>query len=125
MLDDRRALGLRKASRSKSHTRDCLTIHAIKPASSRWRVFPFYELVCFMPDDDQDIRISLARAFDRAWGRYYRSGRLTVGEDVARTELARRLVQLSKEGIRDEGRLAEAGLSHLRQLTLKGGRTEA
>jgi hypothetical protein len=76
-------------------------------------------------NDDQDIRRSLARAFDRAWGRYYRSGRLTVGEDVARTELARRLVQLSKEGIRDEGRLAEAGLSHLRQLTLKGGRTEA
>ena len=67
-------------------------------------------------NDDQDIRRSLARAFDRAWGRYYRSGRLTVGEDVARTALARRLVQLSKEGIRDEGRLAEAGLSHLRRL---------
>src|ERR1700722_16740078 len=49
-------------------------------------------------NDDQDIRRSLARAFDRAWGRYYRSGRLTVGEDVARTALARRLVQLSKEG---------------------------
>jgi hypothetical protein len=96
-----------------------------QPASSRWRVLFLYELVCYMPNDDQDIRKSLARAFDRAWGRYYRSGRLTVGEDVARTELARRLVQLSKEGIRDEGRLAEAGLSHLRQLTLKGGRTEA
>jgi hypothetical protein len=77
-----------------------------------------------MPDDDQDIRKSLARAFDRAWGRYYRSGRLTVGEDVARTELARRLVQLSKEGIRDEGSLAAAGLNHLRQLTLKGGKTD-
>jgi hypothetical protein len=75
-------------------------------------------------NDDQDIRRSLARAFDRAWGRYYRSGRLTVGQDLARTELARRLVQLSKEGIRDEGRLAEAGLSHLRQLPLKGGETE-
>ena len=72
-------------------------------------------------NDDQDIRRSLARVFDRAWGRYYRSGRLTVGEDVARTALARRLVQLSKEGIRDEGRLAEAGLSHLRQLPVKGG----
>jgi hypothetical protein len=74
-----------------------------------------------MPDDDQDIRKSLARAFDRAWGRYYRSGRLTVGQDIARTELARRLVQLSKEGVRDEGRLAEAGLSHLRQLPTQGG----
>jgi hypothetical protein len=79
-----------------------------------------------MPNDnsDQDIRLSLARAFDRAWGRYYRAGRPTVGEDVARTELAKRLVQLSKEGIRDEGRLAEAGLSHLRQLTLQAGETD-
>jgi hypothetical protein len=76
-----------------------------------------------MPDD-QDIRKSLARAFDRAWGSYYRSGQLTVGQDIARTELARRLVELSKEGIRDEGRLAEAGLSHLRQLTLKAGETD-
>jgi hypothetical protein len=77
-----------------------------------------------VPNDDQDIRISLARAFDRAWDGYYRSGRMTVSQDVARTELARRLVQLSKQGIRDEGSLAEAGLSHLRQLTLKGGKTE-
>ena len=71
-----------------------------------------------MPNDtsDQDIRLSLARAFDRAWGGYYRAGRLTVGEDVARTELAKRLVQLSKEGIRDEGRLVQAGLSHLHEL---------
>ena len=78
-----------------------------------------------MPNDDQDIRRSLARAFDRAWEGYYRSGRLTVSQDVARTELAKRLVQLSKEGIRDEGHLAQAGLSHLSQLTLKGGKTEA
>jgi hypothetical protein len=76
-----------------------------------------------MPNDDQDIRRSLARAFDRAWDGYYRSGRLTVSRDIARTELARRLVQLSKEGIRDEGRLAEAGLTHLRQLALQGGKT--
>ena len=75
-------------------------------------------------NDDQDIRRSLARAFDRAWGRYYRSGRLTVGQDLARTELARRLVQLSKEGMRDEGRLAEAGLRHLQKLPLKGGESE-
>jgi hypothetical protein len=37
---------------------------------------------------------------------------------------ARRLVQLSKEGIRDEASLAEAGLLYLRQLTLKGGKAE-
>jgi hypothetical protein len=75
-------------------------------------------------NDDQDIRKSLARAFDRAWGSYYRSGQLTVGQDITRTELARRLVQLSKEGIRDEGRLAEAGLRHLRQLPLEGDKSE-
>jgi hypothetical protein len=79
-----------------------------------------------MPNDisDQDIRLSLARAFDRAWEGYYRSGRLTVSRDIARTELARRLVQLSKEGIRDEAKLVQAGLSHLHELTLKGGQTD-
>ena len=51
-------------------------------------------------------------------GGYYRSGRLTVSQDVARTELARRLVQLSQQGISDEARLARVGLSHLCQLTL-------
>lgn len=77
-----------------------------------------------MPNDipDQDIRLSLARAFDRAWDGYYRSGNLTVSRDVARTELAKRLVQLSREGIRDEGKLVQAGLSHLRELTLRGNR---
>jgi hypothetical protein len=75
-----------------------------------------------MPNDGQDIRKSLSNAFDRAWDRYYRSGRMTVGPDVARTELARRLVQLSKEGVRDEEALAEAGLQHLRQIALKGGK---
>jgi hypothetical protein len=83
----------------------------------------FYELFFGMPED-QDIRQSLARAFDRAWEGYYRSGQVTVSQDVARTELARRLVQLSKEGIRDEGRLTAAGLIHLHQLTLKGGKTQ-
>jgi hypothetical protein len=76
-----------------------------------------------MPDDDQDIRRSLARAFDRAWENYYRSGRLTVSQDVARTELARRLVQLSKEGVSGEERLASAGLIHLCQLAI--GREES
>ena len=81
-------------------------------------------MACFMPNDDQDIRHLLARAFDRAWDGYYRSGQVTLSQDVARTELAKRLVELSKEGIRDEGKLSEAGLSHLRQLTLKGGKTQ-
>jgi hypothetical protein len=77
-----------------------------------------------MPNDDQDIRRSLARAFDRAWDGYYRSGRLTVSQDIARTELARHLVQLSKQGISSEDGLARAGLSHLCQLTLGPEKTK-
>jgi hypothetical protein len=74
-----------------------------------------------MPSDipDQDIRQSLARAFDRAWSSYYRSGTLTLSQDIARTELAKHLVQLSKTGISDETMLAKAGLSHLQQLNGK------
>jgi hypothetical protein len=75
-----------------------------------------------MPEGDQAIRQSLARAFDRAWEGYYRSARLTVGQDVARTELARRLVQLSREGVTDEASLVKAGVNHLCQLTLPGAK---
>ena len=74
-----------------------------------------------MPNDnsDQDIRRSLARAFDRAWAVYYRPGRLTLSQDIARTELARLLVQLSKAGVRDEKSLTKGGLSYLSQIALK------
>jgi hypothetical protein len=82
---------------------------------------PFCELTSLM-SGDQDIRRSLARAFDRAWEGYYRSGRVTISQDVARTELARKLVQLSKDGVRDEARLSAAGLIHLHQLTMKDGK---
>ncbi len=70
-----------------------------------------------MPEE-KEIK-SLARAFDRAWQSYYRAGRVTIGADIARIELARKLVQLSREGVRDESRLAAAGLLYLRQRTLK------
>ena len=76
-----------------------------------------------MTSSNQDIRQSLTRAFDRAWDSYYRSGRLTVSQDFARTELARRLVQLSREGVRDERSLIRAGLNHLCQLTAHDGKT--
>lgn len=69
-----------------------------------------------MATRDQDIRQSLARAFDRAWDDYYRSSKQTLNLDVARTELARRIVQLSKEGVQDEGLLARAGLRRLQEL---------
>jgi len=68
-----------------------------------------------MATGDQDIRQSLARAFDRAWDGYYRSNKQTLSLDVARTELAKRIVQLSKEGVQDERLLAKAGLRHLQE----------
>jgi hypothetical protein len=64
----------------------------------------------------------LQEPFDRAWDGYYRAARLTVSQDVARTELARRLIQLSKEGVRDEDSLTKAGVNHLHQLPFKVGK---
>ena len=69
-----------------------------------------------MEPDNQDIRQSLARAFDRAWEGYYRSTKQALNQDIARTELARRIVELSREGIRDERLLAKAGFRHLQEL---------
>jgi hypothetical protein len=66
-------------------------------------------------DDDQDITRSLAIAFDRVWEGYYRARRVTVSQAVARSELARRLVHLSREGVRDEDTLTKVGLNHLLQ----------
>ena len=61
----------------------------------------------------------LARAFQRAWDGYYRPGRSTVDPEYARAALAKRLVALSREGVRDEDRLAIGGLIHLRLLAIR------
>jgi hypothetical protein len=66
---------------------------------------------------DEELTLLLARAFDRAWARYYRSGRVTIPVDVARTELAKYLVQVAAEDMQEEGALAAAGLLHLISLT--------
>ena len=68
---------------------------------------------------DAETTRTLARAFDRAWDRYYRSGRTTLDPAVARPVLAKRLVQLAKAGERDEGRLAAGGLTHLHTYSYK------
>jgi hypothetical protein len=77
-----------------------------------------------MASEEQDIRQSLARAFDRAWEGYYRSTKPALNQDVARTELARRIVELSREGIQDERLLAKAGFRYLRELSQWGIGTE-
>jgi hypothetical protein len=60
----------------------------------------------------------LARAFDKAWTHYYLPGRDgALSEDIARPSLAKHLVALVREGIREEDALATAGLEHLISLT--------
>jgi hypothetical protein len=51
-------------------------------------------------------KLLLARAFDRAWARYYRPGRVTLPPEVARPALANHLVQMARNEIDDEDSLA-------------------
>jgi hypothetical protein len=70
------------------------------------------------PDSHDELTLRLARAFDLAWNRYYRPGRRgAIAESLARTSLAKQLIRLAKEGVSEEGALAEGGLRHLVSLT--------
>jgi hypothetical protein len=65
-----------------------------------------------------EFRLFLARAFDRAWKRYYRPSRIgPISASVARPALAKHLIALAKEGVVSEDALAEGGLLHLVSLT--------
>jgi len=68
-------------------------------------------------ESDPEITQLLARAFDRAWDRYYRPGRVTLAPEVARPALATHLVQMARDGTVEEGALAAGGLLHLISLT--------
>jgi hypothetical protein len=71
-----------------------------------------------MPDTlDPEFTQLLARAFDRAWGNYYRPGRVTIAPETARTALANHLVEMAKDGTVEEGALAAGGLLHLISIT--------
>ncbi len=59
----------------------------------------------------------LARAFDRAWERYYAAGRATIDAEIARPALANHLVEMARDGVVEEGPLAAGGLLHLISLT--------
>jgi hypothetical protein len=67
--------------------------------------------------DADELKLVLARAFDRAWARYYRPGRVRISPDIARPALANHLVQLAKDGVTDEGKLAAGGVLHLFAIT--------
>jgi hypothetical protein len=66
---------------------------------------------------DSEMTLLLARAFDRAWDRYYRPGRVTIAPEIARPALAMHLVEMAKAGTVDEGALAAAGLLQLISMT--------
>jgi hypothetical protein len=68
-------------------------------------------------DPDPEMTQLLARAFDRAWDRYYRPGRVTIAPEIARPALATHLVAMAKDGTVEEGALAAGGLLHLISLT--------
>jgi hypothetical protein len=67
---------------------------------------------------NDEFRLHLARAFDRAWKRYYRPSRAgAISATVARPALAKHLIASAKEGVVSVGALAEGGLLHLVSLT--------
>ena len=68
-------------------------------------------------EPDPELTLLLARAFDRAWDRYYRPGRVTIAPEIARPALAAHLVAMAKDGTVEEGALAAGGLLHLISLT--------
>jgi hypothetical protein len=68
--------------------------------------------------DQEELTLMLARAFDQAWERYYLPGRVaTISEGIAGPSLARHLVAMVKEGVKEEDALAAGGLLHLISLT--------
>jgi hypothetical protein len=67
---------------------------------------------------DDEFKLLLARAFDRAWKRYYRPSRPgAISANVARLALAKHLIALAKEGVVSVDALAQGGLKHLVLLT--------
>jgi hypothetical protein len=68
--------------------------------------------------EDEELKLLLARAFDRAWSRYYRPGRVTIPAELARTALANHLVHVAKNGVTDEDQLVARSLMHLISLAL-------
>jgi hypothetical protein len=67
---------------------------------------------------DDELKLLLARAFDRAWNRYYRPSRVgAISASDARPALAKHLIALAREGVVSVSALAEGGLLHLISLT--------
>ena len=63
--------------------------------------------------DAPELKMALARAFDRAWARYYGQGQGVLSPDFARAALAKRLVQIARDGVSDEDSLTAGGVWYL------------
>jgi hypothetical protein len=67
---------------------------------------------------DDELKLLLARAFDRAWNRYYRLSRIgAISANVARPSLAKHLIALAKGGVVSFDALADGGLTYLVSIT--------
>jgi hypothetical protein len=65
-----------------------------------------------------DLPKILARSFIRAWERYYLSAQSEkISEEIARPSLAKHLVAMANEGVKEEDALAAGGLLHLISIT--------
>ena len=70
------------------------------------------------PANLDDLPKLLARSFVRAWERYYLSDHICkISEEDARPSLARHLVAMANDGLKQEDALAAGGLLHLISLT--------
>lgn len=66
---------------------------------------------------NENVQLSLARAFDAAWEPFIAHEGETVDTDDNRRRLAVRIVALARSGQTDEDELGEAGLTYMRVLT--------
>lgn len=63
-------------------------------------------------DISEDLKLAMARAFDRAWERFARPG-IPIDTPAMRAALARHIVAMVRAGETDERRLSAGGFVHL------------
>ena len=74
-----------------------------------------------LPEISDDLRLVMARAFDKAWERFARPG-IVIDTETMRAALARHIVTMVREGETDEGRLSAGGFLQLSSLRTRGPR---
>ena len=74
-----------------------------------------------LPEMTDELKRTMARAFDRAWERFARPG-VAIETEAMRAALARHIVGLVRGGETDEGRLSAGGFLHLSQLQRRSRR---